>query len=143
MNAARSRVGIRVVGSPTGNVPLLLNEICHAVERLLEAGESHVIDLRALPLGPGESEQIEQALGRGEVEARLQALGPTEILETRYPGVWLVTHFNTEGETIGRLVEIAPVPVILEAPDADVRDGLRRLRATLKGVGDDYAQTAE
>ncbi|MCB1724263.1 MAG: hydrogenase accessory protein HupE [Gammaproteobacteria bacterium] len=136
MSTGLSQIGVRVVDAKTGNVPLLLTEIRHAVERLLDSGETHVIDLLALPLAPGEDKRIEQALGRGEASARVDALGPSEFQETAFAGVWLVTHFNAAGEIVGRFVEIAPVPEILQAPEADIRDGLRRLADALSGVND-------
>lgn len=136
MSSSLSEIGIRVQPPMTGNVQPLLHEIRHALEQLIELGRTHVIDLRALPLAPGESEQIEEVLGHGEVEARLEALGPSEIRETAYPGVWLVTHHNSAGELVGKFVEIAPLPKILEAQQADMRHGLARLRASLPGESD-------
>ncbi len=69
---------VEVTGEPwTGNVQPLLYEVYHALKRLLETGEVTVIDLRALPLAPGEEAKIEQKLGTGEVHARIDALeGP-------------------------------------------------------------------
>jgi len=67
----------------THNVQPLLHEIRHALARLLDDGGHTVIDLRSLPLAPGEEEQLLDELGQGEVYARLHALGPTEIVETR------------------------------------------------------------
>lgn len=115
----------------TGNVPLLLNEIRHALERLLASGEPHVIDLRAIPLGPGEEDLLVAALGAGEVAATVDSLGASEIAETQYPGVWRVTHKNTAGETTGRFVEIAFVPALLASPVEDVRAGFERLKDSL------------
>lgn len=120
----------------TGNVEALLHEIRHGLRRLLETGEETAIDLRALPMAPGEEDQIEQALGTGELRAILDALGPSDIRETRYPGVWLITHYNQEGEIMGRFIEIARVPDVLKAPEADVRDGLRSLESRLRGETD-------
>ena len=37
-------------------------------------------------------DQLEQLLGRGEVQARLEIAGPSEIWETAYAGVWWVRH---------------------------------------------------
>ncbi len=52
-------------------------------------------------MGPGEEEKIVDELGRGEIRARLMALDPSEIIETRFPDVWLVTHYNSNEEIIG------------------------------------------
>lgn len=115
----------------TGNVAPLLHEIRHALQALLESGSETVIDLRGLPLAPGEEARIEQRLGCGEVRVELNALGPSEILETRYPGVWLVTHRNNDNEVIGRFIEICLVPRLVCAQDEDIRAGLAELNEQL------------
>ena len=75
----------------TWNVKPILHEIRHALDKLLESGESSIIDLRSIPLAPGEEDTIITTLGHGEVHAQLDALGPSEIYETQYAGVWLDT----------------------------------------------------
>ena len=60
------------VEQATGNVVPLLHEIRHALERLAETGEPTVIDLRSMPLAPGEEDAIEQVLGEGEVTATFE-----------------------------------------------------------------------
>ena len=55
----------------TGNVIPLLHEIRHALRALLDEGEETVIDLRGIPLGPGEEAHIEERLGHGEVRVEL------------------------------------------------------------------------
>ena len=111
----------------THNVRPLLNEIRHALEKLLATGESSAIDLRSIPLAPGEEDQIVEALGEGELSAELDAMGPSEIRETGYPGVWLVTHYNADRQLMGRFIEITRVPDLLKSQDADIAQGLRRL----------------
>jgi hydrogenase-1 operon protein HyaF len=115
----------------TGNVLPLLHEIRHALRRLAEGGEGTIIDLRSLPLAPGEEQKIEEALGRGEVSISIDALGPSTISETAYPGVWLVTHRNTEDEVIARFVEIARIPELVMAQADDMKAGLGELEETL------------
>jgi hydrogenase-1 operon protein HyaF len=88
----------------THNVQPLLHEIRHALVKLLDEGGNTVIDLRSMPLAPGEEQKLLDELGRGEVAARLQALGPSEIIETRYPGVWVVVHSNDANEVIGKFI---------------------------------------
>ncbi len=111
----------------TGNVTLLLNEIGHALDRFTTTGEPTVIDLGNIPLAPEEMDEIEAALGRGEVEARLTAQGESEIRETSYPGVWRVTHMNEAGAPMARYVEITDLPAILAADPGDMRAGRIRL----------------
>jgi len=93
----------------TGNVLPLLHEVRHALERLLATGE---------------------------VRATLDALGPSEIRETRYSGVWLVTHRNATDEVMGRYIEIARMPAVLLAQEHDMRRGLADLAHALEGRAD-------
>ncbi|MGD8235543.1 MAG: hydrogenase expression/formation C-terminal domain-containing protein [Chromatiales bacterium] len=124
---------VEVTSEPfTGNVQPLLHEIFHALRRLRDTGEVTVIDLRALPLAPGEETQIEKKLGKGEVHASIDALGPSEIVETGIAGVWLVTHFNAEEEILGRYIEICRIPAILESQDQDIEYGLDEMEALLE-----------
>jgi hydrogenase-1 operon protein HyaF len=115
----------------TGNVPLLLNEVRHALERLITSGVANTIDLRAIPLGPGEEERLLNALGRGEVRAEFDSMGPTEIQECGYPGVWVITHRTAGGTVTGRFLEITYAPELLASPAEDVRAALERLTAEL------------
>ena len=114
-----------------GNVEPILHEVLHALDRLLADGEPTVIDLASLPFGPGELEQLEDILGTGELTAELDALGTSRIRETIYPGVWWLEHRNTEGDVVGRYVEITRTPEILMSQDADITAGLARLGDTL------------
>jgi len=106
-----------------GNVQPILNEVLHALDRLLEADESTVIDLASLPFGPGELEELERLLGEGELAADLDALGQSRIRETACPGVWWLEHRNTAGEIVGRYLEITRVPAILMSQTADIAAG--------------------
>lgn len=114
-----------------GNVAALLSEIAAHLEKLIANGETSLIDLKSLPFAPGEYEQLRQALGQGEVTAHMDAIGPSEIIETQYPGVWWLTHYNVEGDIVADMIEIAPIPNILQSQPEDVRAGLARLQAML------------
>lgn len=115
----------------THNVQPLLHEIRHALARLLDDGGSTVIDLRSLPLAPGEEQRLLDELGHGEVYARMHLLGPTEIVETRYPGVWVVVHFNNDNEVIGKFIEVCSIPGLLCSQQEDIRQGLEQLQSHL------------
>lgn len=112
---------------PTGNLLPLLHEIRHALERWLESGASHIIDLRCLPMSPAEEEALLRLLGRGEVEARMTTLGDSEVFETGIAGVWIVDHFNDSETPVGRFIEICAVPDILQTQREDAETGLGRL----------------
>jgi hydrogenase-1 operon protein HyaF len=122
---------IEVGDGDTLNVQPLLHEIRHALTQLLEQGTETVIDLRSIPLAPGEEAAIEQALGEGEVRAALSALGTSDFCETSYPGVWVVTHYNRDEQIVGKYVEITFVPALLRSQTEDIAAGLRRFEDRL------------
>lgn len=115
----------------THNVKPLLHEIRHALDALLQDGEQTVIDLRSMPLAPGEEQHLLDELGQGEVYARFNALGPTEIIETRFGGVWVVVHYNKADEVIGKFIEVCSIPELLRSQQEDIRQGLALLQAQL------------
>ena len=115
----------------TWNARPILFEVRHALEELLDSGETAIIDLRSIPLAPGEEETIINTLGQGEVHASLDALGPSEIYETRYAGVWLITHYNEEQAVVSRFIEITKLPDILKSQQEDISDALIELTREL------------
>jgi hydrogenase-1 operon protein HyaF len=114
-----------------GSIRALLAEIAARLEKLAACGEAGMIDLHSLPFAPGEYELLRQALGQGEVSVRIEAIGPSEITETRYPGVWWVTHYNVEGDIVADMIEIALVPEIIKSQPDDILAGLELLRVQL------------
>jgi len=130
-NTAFTQFNIQVSHDLTCNVMPLLHQIKHALANLIDNNASEIIDLRSIPLAPGEEEKILEILGQGEISAELNALGPSEILETEYTGVWLITHFNDDNEIISRHIEITYMPEILLSPKEDVSSAFDRLVSTL------------
>jgi hydrogenase-1 operon protein HyaF len=112
---------------PTGNLIPLLHEIRHALARWLDGGHTHAIDLRSIPMSPGEEQRLLELLGVGEVRANLSALGSSEIIETTFPAVWVVSHYNDDAVLVGRLVEICQMPEILKSQAEDAAAALLRL----------------
>jgi hydrogenase-1 operon protein HyaF len=129
---AESRFNIQLGNALTWNVQPILHEIRHALRRLLDSEQSSIIDLRSIPLAPGEEETLLDTLGCGEVHAKLSALGPSEIYETRFAGVWLVTHYNAENNVIGRFIEITRLPDILQSQTEDMAAALEQLQRELE-----------
>ncbi|MEJ2456438.1 MAG: hydrogenase expression/formation protein [Candidatus Thiodiazotropha sp.] len=113
------------------NATPILHEILHALQRLLNEQESTTIDLRALPFGPGDEEELLNQLGTGEIRVELNSLGRSLITETAYSGVWLVDHRNADDQRIALQIEITPIPSILKAQNEDVQDAIERLEDSL------------
>ena len=116
----------------TQNVKPLLHEVKHALDSLIETGKTSIIDLRSIPLAPGEEDKIMAVLGRGEVEAKLKTLGLSEIIETQYAGVWIVTHYNDEKHIISRFIEVTTMPEILCSQTEDIMAAYSRLTIDLE-----------
>ena len=116
----------------TQNVKPLLHEIKHALDSLIETGQPTIIDLRSIPLAPGEEDKILNTLGQGEVQAKLNALGLSEITETQYTGVWIVTHYNDEDQIISRFIEVTTMPEILCSQTEDIMSAYSRLSIILE-----------
>ena len=117
-----------------GNALPILGEIRHAVARLAETGEATRIDLAAIPFGPGDEDRLLELLGRGEVQATVDALGPTRIWETRFPGVWLVDYANADNQRLALQIEVDEVPQILRTQGPDLADSLSALDARLEAA---------
>lgn len=114
------KFNIQIGDELTQNVKPLLHEIKHALDKLIETGDNTIIDLRSIPLAPGEEEKILNTLGRGEVQAQLNALGLSEVIETQYAGVWVITHYNDENNIISRFIEVTTMPEILCSQTEDI-----------------------
>ncbi len=116
------------------NAPIapLLNEICHALEKLLLYHENTLIDLHSLPFSPHDITQLVEFLGKGEVEAYLYALGKSIFWETNFAGVWWIEHYNSEESLINRTIEIAYCPSILQAQTEDIQLGKQQLQQLIK-----------
>lgn len=116
----------------THNTLPLLHEVRHALGRLLRTGESTIIDLRAMPFGPGDEERLLGLLGQGEVQAMLEVLGKTTITESRFSGVWIIDHYNSEAERIAFQIEVIEIPELLRAQREDMQESLDALDAVLE-----------
>ncbi len=118
-------------GHTVGNVRALLTEIAALLENLNKNNEGGIIDLKSLPFSTTEYDLFCKILGRGEVSVHIEAIGNSEVLETAYPGLWRVKHFNMNGDVVADLLEIAWVPQFIKSQPEDVRAGLERLQIQL------------
>lgn len=123
--------GLGPASAEAHNALPLLHEIRHALLHLQESGETTTLDLSAIPFGPGDRDKLFEALGNGEVNAIVDALGETQIRETAYPGVWVTRHLNPMGEEIATHIEVARVPAMLATPEADLAASAVRLAEAL------------
>lgn len=82
-------------------------------------------------MGPGDAAELAATLGEGELSAQLEAIGPSTIRETAFPGIWWVTHRNQDDQIIAQFLEVTFMPSILRSQAQDVRDGLETLTSKL------------
>lgn len=105
----------------------LLQEIVVKLTALTEQRQSDRIDLRRLPLPTGALAALRIWLGRGEVEATVNALGTTTISETSFAGIWWIQQTKSDGAPVGESLEFALCPRLLMTEPSDVEDALDRL----------------
>ncbi|MBI5041853.1 MAG: hydrogenase expression/formation protein [Gammaproteobacteria bacterium] len=117
----------------SGNTQAILAELETALQALLETGREHSIDLRSLPLLPGELDYLQHTLGTGEVRVEVDALGKSEVQETAFRGIWWVTHCNTADDVMAEFIEVSFCPDIIRAQSDDVRESLDALSVRLAG----------
>lgn len=109
----------------------VLGEVAEHLRRFAEHGEGHQIDLRSLPMHASDRTALADALGRGEVQATVSVAGRSEAYETRYAGVWWVSHEGRNGDVLAEFIEITHVPTLLCSVHDDVRDAAVRLTRAL------------
>lgn len=129
----------------TGAAPAVLREIESLLVELIERGTVGRIDLRSLPLSPADLEWLADALGAGEVHARVETVGASDVHETGVFGVWRVRHYDEGGNVTADLIEVTPLPEMLKTHPADVEVGLARLRERMNSLqaldeGDSHVQ---
>ncbi|MGD8783212.1 MAG: hydrogenase expression/formation C-terminal domain-containing protein [Thioalkalispiraceae bacterium] len=129
-------VRVEQTNSPS-QVLVILNELQSKLTALAEQGTNDSIDLRSLPLFPGDYEQLKERLGYGEIHVSIDAMGLTEIYETMIPGIWWVTHYNSQEEVIAEYIELTTLPELLKTDPQDIKQAKRQLQQLI----DNYDHT--
>ncbi|MGD8957106.1 MAG: hydrogenase expression/formation C-terminal domain-containing protein [Chromatiaceae bacterium] len=112
----------------TENVGPLLQQIEQALQDLQQTGSETVIDLGAMPFSAQDEQELRERLGRGEVNATVEAFGPTLVQETAFAGVWLVEYQDAEQRRLTLHLQIARIPELLITPADDLVESLASLR---------------
>lgn len=128
--SALDEIPIAVAGMENQDmVNSILLEIATLLERYLQSGETSELNLQALPLTAVDQQALQQALGVGEVTMQLNAMGESEIVETRFSGVWRVTHRDQAGRVVAESVEIGAVPAIIRADRLEMERAVGDLKS--------------
>ena len=136
--AARTVIPVAVSGRPDGAlgaaISALLGELDAGLRGLLERGCTHTIDVHRSPLSPGERGQLRELLGKGEICASLDLLGPTEVEETAIPGVWWTVHRSREGHVVSEFIEVTRCPGLLSTQETELAAAPARLARSAAGA---------
>lgn len=122
--------GCAAVGH-TGLTLPVLREIATLLKNFVETGECGAIDLRSLPMSDIDRNELETALGHGEIHANLMVAGQSEVWETFYSGVWWLRHFGASHEVASETILITEVPDILKSDMNDIKRAFVRLDTDL------------
>ena len=115
-------------GGLGGGVIAILVELAALLERFAEDHEPAVIDLRSLPMSPQDRADLQRALGRGEVQATVDADGLSTVRETGVAGIWWVEHRDDQGELTAESLEVTRIPDFLATAPDEIAAGGRALR---------------
>ncbi|MGD8576471.1 MAG: hydrogenase expression/formation C-terminal domain-containing protein [Thiohalophilus sp.] len=127
------QVNVEAPASPS-QLLAILTELQTKLESLLKNGDSDSIDLRTLPMFPGDYELLKETLGYGEINVSIDAMGPTEIYETAIPGVWWITHYNSDDENIAEYIEITELPELIKTDPVEIQQAGSRLQQLIDDV---------
>lgn len=125
----RIAVVVETRDEASGMVPALLRELLDALNAYLQDGTPHLVDLATLPLEPADRDALEQALGQGEIDARIEALGHSRVRETAFAGLWWIRHEDADGALLCEQIEVTALPEILRTDRSDIEAASARLAA--------------
>jgi hydrogenase-1 operon protein HyaF len=116
----------------TSFVRALLHEVTALLADLIATGTEGSIDLRGIPMLDEDKKQLETALGRGEVEAKVVVAGETEVWETAYSGVWWIRHRGAGDRILSDQIVVTTIPEILKTHPSDAEAAHERLHSIIE-----------
>jgi len=123
--------GATQAGFRTGMAAAVLQEITQLLAKLADTGAAGSIDLRSLPMTDADRDELEERLGRGEVQADLSVAGNSQVWETGYSGVWWIRHLGAGDKIAAEEIAVTNVPEILVSHSADIATAALRIRRDL------------
>lgn len=123
---------------PSAQVMAILQELETMLKQLIDTGEHNSVDIRSLPMMPGDYEQLKEILGEGEVQATVNSLGPSRVMETHVPGIWWISHRNAHDEVLAEFIEVTSLPEILKLQPGDLDEAIEILHTRVTGSKQDY-----
>jgi hydrogenase-1 operon protein HyaF len=106
----------------------LFNELAQHLQHLLDDGTEHTVDLFSLPVNDQDKQELDQMLGKGEVEVTLDTVGKSHIFETSFSGIWWVRHYAADELLISEFIEVTWIPEIIKSHPSDVAISADRMK---------------
>jgi hydrogenase-1 operon protein HyaF len=122
------QIPIEINHSSSGMAQALFTELAQHLQQLLDQGTEHTIDLFSLPVSDQDKQELEQLLGKGEVEITLTTVGESRIYETAYNGIWWVRHYAADELLISEFIEVSRIPEIIKSHPSDVALSADRMK---------------
>lgn len=122
------QIPIEINHAAGGMARALFNELALHLQQLLEQASEHSVDLFSLPITEHEKQELEQLLGKGEVDITLTTVGNSRIFETSYNGIWWVRHYAADELLISEFIEVTWIPEIIKSHPSDVALSADRMK---------------
>lgn len=122
-------ITVETAQPPTGMLEAVLTELGEHLQNLIDSNTTNIIDLNSLPLSEFDITQLEQKLGKGEVEVTLTTIGESHIFETGYNGIWWLKHYTPEQILLSQFIEITTMPDIIKSQPEDMKLALSRFNS--------------
>jgi hydrogenase-1 operon protein HyaF len=121
-------IPIQINHSSGGMARALFNELAQHLQQLVDQGSEHTVDLFSLPINDQDKQELEQLLGKGEVEITLTTVGESHIFETSYNGIWWVRHYAADELLISDFIQVSWIPEIIKSHPSDVALSADRMK---------------
>lgn len=130
---------VPLTGLSVALLPEILVHLQDLAEKLKKGPvfAQEIISLRGLPMTREDIEDLDKHLGRGEVNAKVEVAGNSDVWETSYSGVWRVRHFGTDERILVDDIVIAVIPEILMAHKDDISASVLRMNDAILNLQND------
>lgn len=121
-------IPIQINQAPSSMAQALFNELAQHLQQLVDQGSEYTVDLFSLPINDADKQELEQLLGRGEVEVTLNTVGQSQLFETSFSGIWWVRHYSADEILISEFIEVSWIPEIIKSHPSDVAASADRMK---------------
>jgi hydrogenase-1 operon protein HyaF len=126
------QIPVEINHGSSGMARALFNELAQHLQQLVDQGNEHTVDLFSLPVTGQDKQELEQLLGKGEVDITLTTVGESRIFETSYNGIWWVRHYAADELLISEFIEVSWIPEIIKSHPSDVALSADRIKKIIQ-----------